>query len=558
MSSTRAIAARAGLDALYLTIGLGTSIIAFVLWVTAVSVSLSLLVFIVGLPVIMLSAIAFRWCADLDRRNAALVLGRRLHGPYRDHGGDRFLARFSSTVRDPQTWKDLLWLIVHSVLGFGFGVAAVTAIAQIVAVAVMPLWYWAVPEGVDWGIFNIDSLWEALLVAPLAIPLAGVTIVLLRAMAVVQAKLAEWLLATGAARPAVRLPRERGVRERDGGRMLSIHITFTAVIGFIVTLLWGLTGANYFWPMWVWFGILIPLGLHASIHYAVDATARHHATPGAGRRRHRALAVQGAISGVVVLACVVLWVMTSGSYFWPVWVMLGLGIALAVNALVGALWDRMSPAREKELEERVDVLTRTRRGALDVQAAELRRIERDLHDGAQARLVALSMQLGRAEERLEDRPEVADLLRQARGEASAAIAELRDLARGIAPPVLADRGLEAAVEALGRRSPMSVRVDAEIPHRPPPVLETAAYFVVAEALTNVAKHAGPATATLVRIVLDPDRLVVEIADDGPGGADPDGGGLTGLRHRVQALDGTLYVASPPGEGTTIRAELPLH
>ena len=108
-------------------------------------------------------------------------------------------------------------------------------------------------------------------------------------------------------------------------------------------------------------------------------------------------------------------------------------------------------ARERELTERVDELTRTRRGALDVQAAELRRIERDLHDGAQARLVALSMQLGRAEEQLADQPEVAELVRQARDEAGAAIAELRDLARGIAPPVLADRGLAAAVEALGQR-----------------------------------------------------------------------------------------------------------
>jgi signal transduction histidine kinase len=546
MSSPRAIAVRAGLDALYLTIGLLTSILAFALWVAAVCVSLSLLVFIVGLPVIMLSAIAFRWCADLDRRNAELVLGRRLRGPYRDHGGDRFLVRFSATVTDPQTWKDLLWLIVHSVLGFGFGVVAVTAIAQIIGTAGLPVWFWALPDGADWGIISVDELWEAVLVAPLAIPLAGVTILLLRGMALAQAKLAEALLGTGTGRPPVRPAREPRVRERDGGRALSIHITFTALVGFTCTLLWGLTGANYFWPMWVWYGILIPLGLHAAVRYAVLATEHES-------RRYRALAVQAAIAGVAVLACVVLWVMTPGDYFWPVWVILGCGVGLALTAL----FERVSPAREKALEERVDVLTRTRRGALDVQAAELRRIERDLHDGAQARLVALSMQLGRAEERLEDRPEVADLLRQARGEASAAIAELRDLARGIAPPVLADRGLEAAVEALGRRSPMHVTVDADIPRRPPPVLETAAYFVVAESLTNVAKHAGAAT-TLVRIALDDRQLVVEIADDGPGGADPNGGGLTGLRHRVEALDGTLYVASPPGAGTTIRAELPLN
>jgi len=211
--------------------------------------------------------------------------------------------------------------------------------------------------------------------------------------------------------------------------------------------------------------------------------------------------------------------------------------------------------QERQLAARVDELTRTRAGALDVQAAELRRIERDLHDGAQARLVALSMQLGRAEERLDDRPEVAELVRQAREEAGAAIGELRDLARGIAPPVLADRGLAAAVEALGRRAQIPVTVNASILRRPLPVVETAAYFVVAEALTNAAKHAGGAAAT-VDLADHGDRLVVEVRDEGPGGADATGTGLMGLRHRVAALDGTLSVSSTAESGTTVRAELP--
>jgi signal transduction histidine kinase len=190
-----------------------------------------------------------------------------------------------------------------------------------------------------------------------------------------------------------------------------------------------------------------------------------------------------------------------------------------------------------------------------VQAAELRRIERDLHDGAQARLVALSMHLGRAEARLDDQPELAQLVRQARQEAGSAIAELRDLARGIAPPVLADRGLAAAVEGLGRRSAIPVTVEAQIDKRPPPVVETAAYFVAAEALTNAAKHAG-GVPVHVRTVREGDTVVVEVTDNGSGGADPGGSGLTGLRHRVEALDGRLTVTSPAGQGTTIRAELP--
>jgi signal transduction histidine kinase len=243
--------------------------------------------------------------------------------------------------------------------------------------------------------------------------------------------------------------------------------------------------------------------------------------------------------------------------FWPLWPLLILGVAVAVHALV--IYAERLPGgrrREAQLQERVGELTRTRQGALDVQAAELRRIERDLHDGAQARLVALSLLLGRTEERLNDRPEEAELVRRARGEASAAIGELRDLARGIAPPVLADRGLVAAVEALGRRAVTPVTVDATpLKQRPLPVVETAAYFVVAEALTNVGKHAGGAPVTIRLRVLD-GWLIVEVEDEGPGGAIADGSGLTGLRHRVEALDGTLIVTSETGKGTTIYAELP--
>jgi signal transduction histidine kinase len=250
---------------------------------------------------------------------------------------------------------------------------------------------------------------------------------------------------------------------------------------------------------------------------------------------------------------VVVWVLAGLGYFWPAWQIFGLAAALGAHWIV-AHRDRLPQARERELVERVDELTRTRRGALDVQAAELRRIERDLHDGAQARLVSLSMLMGRAEERLEDRPEVAELVRRAREEASAAIGELRDLARGIAPPVLADRGLQAAIEALARRSAIPVTVEARIEARPPPVVETAAYFVAAEALTNVAKHGGGAAAHVL-VEADAERVVVEVSDEGPGGADPAGSGLTGLRHRVEALDGTLTVASAPG-GTRVRAELP--
>jgi signal transduction histidine kinase len=237
----------------------------------------------------------------------------------------------------------------------------------------------------------------------------------------------------------------------------------------------------------------------------------------------------------------------------PVCGLLVRGLTLLELAMMVPL---LRPSREQELSERVEVLTTTRAGAVDAQAAELQRIERDLHDGAQARLVALAMSLGMAEDKLASDPEQARaLLAEARGEAKTALQELRDLARGIHPPILTDRGLEAAITALAARSPLSVSIDATLPDRLPPAVEAAAYFVVAEALANASKHSA-ADHVLVRLARSGDALVVEVADDGAGGADPQGSGLVGLSRRVQALDGSLRVVSPPGGGTTLHAEVP--
>jgi signal transduction histidine kinase len=201
------------------------------------------------------------------------------------------------------------------------------------------------------------------------------------------------------------------------------------------------------------------------------------------------------------------------------------------------------------------MLTHTRRQAVDAQAAELRRIERDLHDGAQARLVALTLQLGRAEMRVGDQPEVRQLIADAQTEARHAIAELRDLARGIVPPLLADRGLAAAVESLAARYGLGTSVDVDTHRRLAPAIESAAYFVIAEALTNTAKHAS---AQRSWVVLRDERraLAVLVGDDGSGGADPEGSGLAGLRARVEALDGSLRVESPADGGTVVEVSLP--
>jgi signal transduction histidine kinase len=235
------------------------------------------------------------------------------------------------------------------------------------------------------------------------------------------------------------------------------------------------------------------------------------------------------------------------------WIVAGLARtqALVARALLG-------PGKRAVLEVRVDELSRTRAAAADAQTEELRRIERDLHDGAQARLVALAIDLGLAREKLDEEPEAARaLLESAHTDAKAALEELRELVRGVHPAVLADRGLDGALAALAARSPVPVGLDMEpLGPRLSPAVEAAAYFVVAEGLTNVAKHSR-ATRASVRVSRRDGTLGIEVADDGVGGANAGRGtGITGLASRVRALDGSLSVVSPPGGPTTLRAELP--
>jgi signal transduction histidine kinase len=190
--------------------------------------------------------------------------------------------------------------------------------------------------------------------------------------------------------------------------------------------------------------------------------------------------------------------------------------------------------------------------------AERKRVERDLHDGAQQRLVAVALELQLVRRKLDTDPAAAaELLETAADELSGATRELRELARGLHPPLLADRGLVPALEALATRAPVPVAVEADDVERAPEAVEAAAYFVVAEALTNVARHAR-AERAVVRVVRDDGRLRVEVEDDGAGGADvAAGSGLRGLADRVRALDGSLEVESRPGRGSTVRATLPI-
>jgi signal transduction histidine kinase len=187
---------------------------------------------------------------------------------------------------------------------------------------------------------------------------------------------------------------------------------------------------------------------------------------------------------------------------------------------------------------------------------ERQRLERDLHDGAQQRLVALSLNLGLLQTRLDADPDAAALLAAARTEIAVSLAELRDLARGLHPAVVSDHGLAVAVESLTARAPVPVRLTVDLPVRSGAAIEVAAYYVVCESLANIGKHARASTAS-VDVSQTGGRLVVEIVDDGVGGADTESGtGLRGLADRVEALDGVLRVWTPRGGGTRVRAELP--
>jgi signal transduction histidine kinase len=395
-----------GGDALYLVTGALLSTVAFAIWITGITLSLTLGLLIIGFPIVLLTFTAFRLLADVERRRAAFVFGEPLTADYkRMPAGHRIGPRLRVATLDPQTWKDTAYLLIFSVVGFASGVIWCCLWGVALGSILLPTWWWAMPADAQYLGMTIDAWQEYVLAVGIGVALVPISVYAQRGLALSQAHIARWLLAPS-------------------------------------------------------------------------------------------------------------------------------------------------------LAARVERLTETRAGAVDVAAAELRRIERDLHDGAQARLVALAMDLGMAEERFDRDPESArELVGEAREEAKRALAELRDLARGIRPSLLSERGLGPAVTALAGRSPVPARARVDIDRRPPAAVETAAWFVVSEALANTAKHSGATRAT-VWLTMSNGDLHVEVVDDGRGGADPNGAGLHGLAQRVAALDGSLEIDSPAGGPTVVRAVIP--
>jgi signal transduction histidine kinase len=470
--------------------------------------------------------------AAADAYVARELLGLRTRPPL-STPAEGFWNRGFAVLKDRQFWRQQ----GHLLVSWPIAVVALAPFSIGFQILAIPLYYRAT-DGTDFFGRNIDTFAEAIAFVPVGLGFLFLGIHLLRPLSSLSRRLATRLL-RDAGFADRRTPAERSAARM---RALTIDALVSTTVAGLLVLIWLLTGGDYyFWPIWPMLALSLVVGIPGWVLLVLE-----HPVPRRLAGGSIALAIQVGVSAILVGFLIAIWAITSGGYFWPVWPALALGLAAAVHAAI------VHAGREHRIER----LEETRAGAVDVQETELRRIERDLHDGAQARLVALGMSLGMAEQKLASDPEaVRELLAEARRGAGEALEELRDLARGIHPPILTDRGLEAAVAALTARSPVPVSLDVDVDGRPPPAVETAAYFVVSEAVANAIKYAG-AGQIAVRIQRSDGVVVAEVVDDGGGGADPAGRGLTGLRQRVEALDGTLHVISPEGGPTTVKAELP--
>jgi signal transduction histidine kinase len=494
-------------------------------WLATVLLSVTPLV----VPALFVFRATTRLAALVEAAVARTLLGVDVRIAPPAPSGRGYWGRIRAGVSDGAFWSRQAYLLLRVTLGFALAVGIVSLIATCALLIALPIF---VAYRWDADVFSRHIHAIGVAFAFLPVGLAGLvgTAWLVRGLGTAWGRLARALLPGGRATTDPSSELQAALRTA-----LPIHAAVYAGLNTVLIVIWALTSRSTFWPEWTLMALALPLAVHAWAVFVDRGDPRRIA-------RTRALAIHLGASSAVFLFLVGIWAVTARAYFWPVWPAIGLAIAVGVHALFA-------------MTRRIDVLTETRAGAVETAEHELRRIERDLHDGAQARLVALGMSLGLAEQKLGSDPEAAArLLAEARTGAGEALRELRDLARGIHPPVLSDRGVRAAVGELAARSSVPVEVAGE-PGTLDPAVETAAYFICAEAIANATKHGAPSRID-VRFERRPQLLALEIVDDGRGGADPSGGGLTGLRHRAEALDGILEVTSPPGGPTRIHAELP--
>jgi signal transduction histidine kinase len=519
----------------------------FVALVTGWSLCLGFAITPLVIPLLIGLAAITRAFASIEAAVARALLGIQLRTPSGPRRGRGFWAYFR-TMLGASFWREQAYLLLRWFPGVPIAALLVGLLAAGLGMVFAPAWIPFVHGGARLGFWRPHTLAQSLALVPVGLLLLPAVVLATWPIAWAWQSVARALLSggtgPGGGKATVMPGRSAGGSPRPA---LRAHAAVDAIVLLGLTVVWAITSRGYFWPVWVALPLFVALGIHGWYTLLAERPALVGYFRGS-----RALAGTAGIFAVFELFFIAIWAITGGGYFWPVWPLLGMVIGLAGQAAAVLL----SSPRRAELTERIETLESTRAGAVDVQESELRRIERDLHDGAQARLVALGMSLGMAEHTLaRDPARAGKLLAEARVGAEQALRELRDLARGIHPPVLADRGLEAAVAALANSTPMPVTLSVDVAERPSSAVESAAYFVVAEALANAAKHAHAAGVD-IRIARTGELLELEVSDDGVGGAAPHGAGLSGLRHRVEALDGSLRVTSPPGGPTTIRAELP--
>jgi signal transduction histidine kinase len=528
----------------YLVGGLALGSVYFTVLVTGWSLALTIPV-LGTIPVLLLMIVLLRAFAAGERAMATSLLGADVGPAWRPAPQGGLLERMRDWVTDRDTWREQAFLLSRFVVGLPAGALAVSTLFWGLSLIAAPALSQTGADMFDFGFWEADTVAKGFLLTPLGIAVTALSVPLTVALGALSRRLAESLLRNGAATDAGRRAPRSGVPPLPA-RGIPAHAVVSGVVAAVVVAIWALAGRGYFWPVWVVFGLSIPLALHAVVFAGLEVRDA----------RTRGFVFFAGIAAVLGMVCVVTWLLAGRGYFWPAWPLLGLATAVGIYALIAFTALLPRDDERARLTHRVEELTRTRAGAVDAEADVLRRVERDLHDGAQARLVSLMMTLGLAEDRFgRDPAEVRDLVREAKAQARLAITELRNLARGIAPPILVDRGLEAALDALVVTTRLPATLEGHAEPRPPASVETCAYFVATEALANAAKHAAASEA---RIVIDRrgDVLTVEVIDDGRGGADPSGSGLVGLRRRVESVDGTLTIWSPSGGPTRVRAELP--
>ncbi len=522
----------------------------FIALVTVWSLCLGLAITPFVIPVVIALAYMTRGFAAVEAELARSLLDVEARAPV----GGRSEPGFWAWLRGlfgVGFWRAQAYLMLRWFAGFPVALIVVTVLATGLGLLFAPAWVPFVDGGAHLGFWRPHTFLQSLALVPAGLVLLPLGLLMAKPLAIPFRAVAAGLLSGEPTPVPAPLPasggRRRPSQAHQSRHALETHAAVDAIVVFVLVLIWAITSRGYFWPVWVALPLAAALAIHAWLVLLAGEPAIVRQFRGS-----RTLAASAGVGAVIAAYFTAIWAITGHGYFWPVWPTLAIAIVLAVE-LAAAL---LTSPRRAEMAERIETLETSRAGAVDAQETELRRIERDLHDGAQARLVALGMSLGMAEQKLTEDPHRAgELLADARLGAEHALRELRDLARGIHPPVLADRGLEAALASLASSTPLRVGLSVDVAPRPAPAVESAAYFVAAEALANAAKHAR-AQRVDITVVRDGGALELEVRDDGEGGADPAGTGLRGLQRRVEALDGSLTVASPQGGPTTIRAELP--